>query len=174
MKTGRPDLDAMLQVRSIPAGEPTFLLRGQDKVGHAAVRAWAALAKFEGAPDCLVEAALQQADEMQAWPVKKVPGADHLDRLTCLQLEYELSRRAWRGALSAVTDPAPPGPLVFAGPLLLADRRGFDAAQPRVRELEAQAEAMAAAFAKDLERLNAEILQLRAQLAETRPEAIHA
>ena len=58
--------------RKIPADEPVFLIRGQDKVGAATVRAWADLAEAEGSDAEIVAIARQHADKMDAWPKKKV------------------------------------------------------------------------------------------------------
>ena len=95
MKTGRDDLDAMLKVSSIPADEPTFLLRAQDAQAAETVRAWAELQLTAGAPVAVVEQALRQADAMDAWPVKKTPGADHLTEAESKQLAYAYDRRRW-------------------------------------------------------------------------------
>ena len=93
MKTGRPDLDAMIRVASIPSNEPTFLLRAQDHMAAMTVRVWAELQLKAGVPAAVVEQALRQADAMDAWAVKKAPGADHLTENQAKRLAYELSRR---------------------------------------------------------------------------------
>lgn len=59
--------------RIIPADEPVFLLRGQDKTAAQVVRVWADLAKDSGAAQDIIDAATRQADLMDAWPKKKVP-----------------------------------------------------------------------------------------------------
>ena len=51
----------------IPEAEPVFLIRGQDIIGHAAVRAWAQLHHVNGGQDAAYEAALRHADRMEAW-----------------------------------------------------------------------------------------------------------
>ncbi|WP_372395234.1 hypothetical protein ABMY26_07135 (plasmid) [Azospirillum sp. HJ39] len=58
--------------RTIPDDEPVFLIRGQDAVGGAAVRAWADLASAAGADPDILRSALDHADKMDAWPKKKV------------------------------------------------------------------------------------------------------
>lgn len=95
MKTGRDDLDAMVRVTSIPADEPTFLLRAQDSCAAEAVRAWAEFSLAAGAPIAVVEQALKQADAMEAWPIKKTAGADHLTGDEAMRLKYEFGRRTW-------------------------------------------------------------------------------
>jgi hypothetical protein len=59
--------------RFIPADEPVFLVRGQDIVGGAAVRAWADLAAAQGAAPDILKVAREHAEKMDAWPVKKTP-----------------------------------------------------------------------------------------------------
>ncbi len=92
MRTGRADLDAMLRVTSIPEDEPAFLLRGQDRYAAAAVRDWAQRVLAGGGPVALVEAALCQADEIEAWPIKKAPDIE-LPIAQVKQLEYQHRRR---------------------------------------------------------------------------------
>lgn len=58
--------------RVIPAEEPVFLIRGQDAVGHLAVRAWAVYAETAGADAAIVATAREHAAKMEAWPKKKV------------------------------------------------------------------------------------------------------
>ena len=53
--------------------EPIFTLRAQDKLAPMVVRYWAELAEDAGSPAAKVEEALRCADEMDAWPTKKVP-----------------------------------------------------------------------------------------------------
>lgn len=60
-------------VRCIPADEPVFLVRGQDAVGAATVRAWANLAEAAGAKPDILTVARAHADRMVAWAVKKTP-----------------------------------------------------------------------------------------------------
>jgi len=59
-------------LRVIPADEPVFLIRGQDKVGGAAVRAWADLAEAAGSAPDILTVARAHAEKMDAWPKKKV------------------------------------------------------------------------------------------------------
>jgi hypothetical protein len=121
MKTGREDLDAMIRVASIPSNEPTFLLRAQDLCAADAVRAWAQLQLSAGGPVAVVEQALKQADAMDAWPIKKLPGADHLSEGAALRLAYEFERREWAwGDLSATT---------------IAEARGGDAMLAKLQKL---------------------------------------
>lgn len=61
--------------RELPADEPVFLLRGQDVFAADAVRAWARMALRGGADPETVARALEHADRMDAWPVKKIPDA---------------------------------------------------------------------------------------------------
>lgn len=58
--------------RLIPEDEPVFLIRGQDIVGGAAVRAWADMAERVGASPDAVSSAREHATKMEAWPKKKV------------------------------------------------------------------------------------------------------
>lgn len=55
----------------IPDDEPCFLIRGQDLVGHAAVRAWAHLHRLNGGSDTVYALVMRHADRMEAWPKKK-------------------------------------------------------------------------------------------------------
>ena len=57
--------------RLIPRDEPVFLIRGQDAVGAATVRAWADLAERQGASSDIVEIARAHAVRMDSWPKKK-------------------------------------------------------------------------------------------------------
>lgn len=51
----------------IPEDEPVFLIRGKDKAGPEAVRAWAAAAALKGADLDIVERARQWAETMEEW-----------------------------------------------------------------------------------------------------------
>lgn len=62
-------------LRLVPREEPVFLIRGQDAVGAAAVRAWISLAEQVGAAPEILEKARAQAELMDAWPRKKTPDA---------------------------------------------------------------------------------------------------
>ncbi len=56
----------------IPADEPVFLLRGQDRLAAGVVWAWATDCCAALGPDSdIVRAADRQGRAMQAWPVKK-------------------------------------------------------------------------------------------------------
>ncbi|GIL13651.1 MAG: hypothetical protein BroJett038_23710 [Chloroflexota bacterium] len=59
-------------MRLIPDDEPVFLVRGQDVVGAATVRAWADMAQDAGAAREIVRIAREHAEKMAAWPKKKV------------------------------------------------------------------------------------------------------
>lgn len=95
--TGRPDFDQMVKIASVPSDEPVFLLRARDIAAAPAVRAWAALAMEAGAPVSVIEQALQQADRMEAWAVKKVPDEDHIEPTERKRLAHQLRRRLWDG-----------------------------------------------------------------------------
>lgn len=58
--------------RLIPDDEPVFLVRGQDVVGAATVRAWADMAEDAGSAPEIVRIAREHAEKMAAWPKKKV------------------------------------------------------------------------------------------------------
>ena len=49
----------------IPADEPVFLVRGQDRAGPVTLRAWALTAEQLGAAEELVEAVRAHAYEME-------------------------------------------------------------------------------------------------------------
>jgi hypothetical protein len=98
MDAGRPDLNSLVKVSSIPVDEPVFLLRGQDPNAAAAVRAWAAFAAMAGVSPAMLESALVQADRMELWRVKKLPADDFLTEPQRLQLEYQHRRREWAAA----------------------------------------------------------------------------
>lgn len=51
----------------IPEDEPVFLIRGKDKAGPEAVRAWATLAALAGADPEIVERARRWAVTMEEW-----------------------------------------------------------------------------------------------------------
>lgn len=76
MKHAREDYNDITTngtTRKIPAYEPVFLLRAQDKFAAPAVRYWAALVEVQGADPAMVEAARAHARLMDLWPVKKTP-----------------------------------------------------------------------------------------------------
>jgi len=59
----------------IPADEPVFLLRGQDRLAAPLVRTWAKFAADLGVAPELVQAARDHADAIDAWPTKKTSDA---------------------------------------------------------------------------------------------------
>lgn len=124
MKTGRPDLDALVQVKSLPANAPTFMLLPQDPLAGPTARVWAALAYAEGVSPAVVESALQQADALDQWPDKKLPDGSHLSPAEVKQLTYALGRRA-REAMTDCEDPR----------IMLAEERAIVDALGRVRPL---------------------------------------
>lgn len=73
-KHGAPDYASVTARGCEEAGEPVFLLRAQDYIAPAAVRAWATLMEMEGDPEMVAEA-LRIADQMEAWPHRKRPDA---------------------------------------------------------------------------------------------------
>ncbi|WP_434619273.1 hypothetical protein [Azospirillum sp. B2RO_4] len=74
MKHARADYDRIQDTAGIiPADEPVFLIRGQDAVGAAAVRAWADLAEAAGAKPDILFVTRAHADRMEAWAIKKTP-----------------------------------------------------------------------------------------------------
>lgn len=80
MKHARDDYNARIQDAAdlIPADEPVFLIRAQDQVGAAAVRAWAHLHRVNGGSDVAYLMAMKHADSMDRWPKHKpadVPAA---------------------------------------------------------------------------------------------------
>ena len=101
--TGRPDYDQAIKLSSLSPGEPIFVIRAGDAVAGDAVRAWAALAYQQGAPAEALELALQQADLMEAWPMKKAPDGPDLPDHRRKQLVSEHGRRAWRHSRAAPT-----------------------------------------------------------------------
>lgn len=55
----------------IPAGEPVFLLRAQDKVAATIVRIWVILHRKNGGDEDIAILAEEQAKLMDKWPHKK-------------------------------------------------------------------------------------------------------
>ena len=55
----------------IPQDEPVFLLRAQDETAAHVVRFWAFLNQNSAQHNILNKMALNHADKMDAWPVKK-------------------------------------------------------------------------------------------------------
>lgn len=118
-RAGRDDISAMLRISSVPSDEPVFFLRAQDQVAAETVGAWAALYFAAGGDPAVAEQALEQADRMRQWPVKKLPDADHLTTGEQKRLAWALERRGWndRGSVPAVPTQAQ----------LLAEQRGYTA-----------------------------------------------
>lgn len=74
MKHAREDYNRIQDPAGlIPADEPVFLIRGQDKVGGYAVRDWANRAESAGAAPDIVQRARHHSLLMDAWPAKKTP-----------------------------------------------------------------------------------------------------
>lgn len=57
----------------IPADEPVFLLRGQDRHAAQAVAYYAQLVAEDGGPEDVVVSSMEQAARMSDWPMKKQP-----------------------------------------------------------------------------------------------------
>lgn len=53
--------------------EPVFILRAQDKLAPALVRAWAALAAEHGCDIVKCQMAVETAEDMEDWPTRKFP-----------------------------------------------------------------------------------------------------
>lgn len=71
MKHARSDYNRIQDPEGkIPADEPVFLIRAQDMVSAAAVRAWADLAEQNDADAGIVAAARTHADRMDRWQRK--------------------------------------------------------------------------------------------------------
>ena len=120
--SGRSDYNAAAHFTQLEPGEPYFMIRGRDRLSGDAVRAWAALAHVAKAPPAVIEQALQQADAMDGWPIKKLPDAGHLSDDEQLQLAFELSRRAWEARSDS-----------GASKIMLAEERALAAAMGRLR-----------------------------------------
>lgn len=152
LNTGRED--DIRRLRAIPEGEPVFIARAQDPDGAETARDWARRAFARGRPACLIELALQQADRMERWPVKKPVDADNITDPAPLEAAFRT--RVWAFAA---------GPDEDALKAIRAEARagGFKAG---VRSLQAP-----------LDRLRGENLALRresAQLADKLAEALRA
>lgn len=57
----------------IPKDEPVFLLRAQDPQAPGLLRQWAGGHLMRGGDPAMARLALDQADKMERWPVKKSP-----------------------------------------------------------------------------------------------------
>jgi hypothetical protein len=73
VKHARDDYDRRIVdlEEKIPADEPVFILRAQDKVAAETVRIWANLNEDAGGDPELSRLARNHAIAMDAWPVKK-------------------------------------------------------------------------------------------------------
>lgn len=119
---GRADLDHLVRAAHISPGEPLFYVRARDPAAGAAITGWIMAAHGLGAPPALLEQAFQRLDAFERWPTKRLPDADHLGEAERCQLEYQLGRRAWAARLD-----------LPAAQILLAERRGWDAAMSSLR-----------------------------------------
>ncbi len=90
MLSAIPDADVRIRLTTkigtilsgpIPADEPVFLLRGQDAMAPAAVRRMAyALGGLKDTRTAeLVTAILKQAEQMEHWPVSKLPDVPSIE-----------------------------------------------------------------------------------------------
>jgi hypothetical protein len=93
MKTGREDYEGAGKQSAIHEREPTFILRAQDDGAQATIEFWCRWQLVHGAPPAVIEQALQQADRMAAWPIKKVVDADHLSPEQLAALEAAFAER---------------------------------------------------------------------------------
>lgn len=74
MKHARPDYDRIQDPAGlIPADEPVFLIRGQDRAAPAAIAAWVEEAKAQGAAPDIIEAAERQIGAVVEWQ-DRTPG----------------------------------------------------------------------------------------------------
>lgn len=75
MKHARSDYDRIQDPAGlIPAEEPVFLLRGQDRFAAQTLRHYAnSLQYAEGADPEMIRLTREQADRMDAWPKHKTP-----------------------------------------------------------------------------------------------------
>lgn len=73
MLHARDDYNERIQdsANLIPEDEPCFLIRAQDEVGAAAVRAWAYLFRVNGGSDLMYSKAMAHADKMENWKFHK-------------------------------------------------------------------------------------------------------
>lgn len=122
--TGRADYDQAVTLSALQPGEPLFILKAGDAVAADAVRAWAALAFTAGTPIEVVEMALQQAENMDAWPMKKVADGPDLTPHERLNLRNRFALRAWAAKNAPVTPE-----------IALAEQRGISAVLGRLRPL---------------------------------------
>ncbi len=74
MKHARQDYDRIQDPAGlIPADEPVFLLRAQDKFAAATLRYYASLVAAKGGSPGIVGATMTQAQLMDDWPKHKSP-----------------------------------------------------------------------------------------------------
>ena len=76
MKHARADyneIETNGTLRRIPKDEPVFLLRAQDMFAADTVRFWALQVSARGGDPAIVNMAHAHANEMERWPVKKMP-----------------------------------------------------------------------------------------------------
>lgn len=68
-------LESLLRgpLRLMPPDEPVFLLRAQDELAVETVEDWASRAADAGVTKEKVRGALDDAERMNLWPVKKLP-----------------------------------------------------------------------------------------------------
>lgn len=74
MRHPREDYNERVQdaAAKIPAGEPVYLLRGQDVAAPVAVRAWAKEHLRRGGDPAFAKSALLHALEMERWQIERV------------------------------------------------------------------------------------------------------
>lgn len=121
---GRPDYNQMAHFTGLEPGEPYFLLRGRDPNAAGAVRAWVALSHDAGVAPSLLERALQHADRIDSYGPKRLPQGTRVEEPEARQLSYAFSRRAFAAMTETPSDE-----------IMLAERRGLDAALGKVRPL---------------------------------------
>lgn len=74
MRHARPDYDRIQDpAGKIPADEPVFLLRGQDKWAAIVVWIYAWLVRLTGGDRMIWRLSFAQARAMRCWPAKKDP-----------------------------------------------------------------------------------------------------
>lgn len=74
MKHARADYDRFQDPAGlVPADEPVFLIRGQDKHAAKLVRTYADMVEADGGDPGIVSACREHADLMDTWPKKKSP-----------------------------------------------------------------------------------------------------
>jgi hypothetical protein len=99
VNTGRDDFDQLIKIGSTPIEEPVFTVKARDRNAAKTARAWAVMYAEDGGSIAMVEQALQQADRLEAWPVKKLPDDDHLTPQARKHLAWQFRRRVWRGGI---------------------------------------------------------------------------